>query len=229
MSYHKQELLRRIDDPQKRAYVEALQDENVLRALTSFSYSEADYDLIHNHPDEPMLTSLRILYYQRLMDWGSERADAIQEEITEFIGSETFVQYPDFLVDEAIVAAIKDEHINNHSRTLRDLQGSYGPNVEILGARVNDEGRAEVLVLHNQMKAGSVHDGPMAFDRDRLDLPPEVITGLLKKNPPATMYGRPNEVYISMQSPYPGYRSGWTEVVIGQMGEDGIIMPAENV
>lgn len=229
MSYQKQELLRRVDDPQKRAYIEALQDENVLRALTTFSYSEANYDLLHNHPDEAMLMSLRILYYQRLMDWGSERANVIQDEITEFIGSETFVQYPDFLVDETIVAAIKDEHLNNHSRTLRDLQGSYGPNVEIVGARVSENGLAEVLVLHNQMKAGSIQDGPMAFNRDEYDLPPEIITGLLKKNPLATQYGRPNEIYISMQSPYPGYRSDWVEVVIGQMGEDGIIMPTENV
>ncbi|MCA9369372.1 MAG: hypothetical protein H6773_02695 [Pseudomonadales bacterium] len=229
MSYQKEALLARISDPRKIAYVQGLNDLELLDALTTPNYTLHHDELIEKHADAPILWALRVIFYQKLMDWGSERAEAIQKEIAGFKASDSFVRYPDFLLEEDIVLAMRTEHMNNNSLELRDLQGEYGPNIEIIGARVNDEGHAEVLILHNQMKPGSMQDGPMAFDKERLDIPPETKIGLLKMNPALPLYGRSNQVYISMQPPYPDSRNSWIEVVIGQMGEDGIIMPIENV
>lgn len=79
------------------------------------------------------------------MDWATERADAVQQEICDFIESPTFVQYPDFLTNETIMAAAKTEWMEDHSLSLRQLQEFE---LEIWGARIGKSGEVEVLLTH---------------------------------------------------------------------------------
>ena len=163
--------------------------------------------------------------------------DETQAEIIKFIDSPTFVQYPDFLLEDSFVSAIKNEMMQNHSKTITDLQGSTfskGPELEILGARLVGDApnqRVEILMLSNQIKPFPGTNEYMIFEQDRMDIPPKALTGLLKRNPTARTRGRGNEVYISMESPYPGHygEPQYTEVVIGHFGEDSIIIPIEDV
>lgn len=90
---------------------------------------------------------MRIIYYRQLVDWASEEANRVQEKILEFIGSESFVQYPDFLKNSSLMKNVKEEWLGNHAYTLAQLTDIYG--IEILGARIKDK-NVEVLITHHQ-------------------------------------------------------------------------------
>lgn len=182
-----------------------------LKAVTTQALTSEQGLLFENDPE---LLALRIIYYRKLIDWATDRADAVQQEICDFIESPTFVQYPDFLTDETIMAATRNEWIEDHSFRLSQLREFE---LEIWGARINQSGDVEVLLTHNQ--AHLAHDGisdHMTFSQQELKVPPEVKIGLLKKNPVPALRGLGGEVYISMEAPYPSKRSAhnYIEVVI---------------
>lgn len=220
-----------ITDPQKRAFAETL-DHTVIAAIAERgTLSEEKSTLIREHPEADEVLKLRVLYYNNLIDWATTGADALQEQIMAFIDAPSFVEYPDCFLDENTLAAVKQEHIANHARKISDYRSTFSTqaNIDILGTRINDTGMVEVLMLHNPTKRYGTEVA--ALDSARYDIPPEMKVGLMKINPAIPMYGRGNEVYITMVSPYEG-RYGETEhveVIIGHVGEDGIIVPIENV
>jgi len=229
MSYNRNELLRRLDDPKKVELVTSL-DATIIAALTAPYYTDDVKEVVDTHPRAEELHAIRYIYYNHLLDWNTEVATQMSEEISDFISSESFVQYPDFFLDEAIVAAIRTEQMHNHSQTIDDYKSRWGTSadLEILGARIGEHGEVEIMVLHNPGKVDQY--GMLFFDADKLDVPKEVKTGLLKRNSAISMRGRGNEIYMSIQSPNPGnYSREYKEIIIAHLGEDGIIVPIENV
>lgn len=233
MSFDKERLLQIVTDPQKKAFVAGLSDDDI-NLLTSYNWTLEKDTQLEEHPNSEMMRTLRVMYYNRLTDWATSEADTTQQEILDFIDSPTFVQYPDFFLDETIVGAIRESRMNNHSRSILDFlkhDSSRGPGVEVIGARINAKGDVEVMITHNIPK---MYGNEVSFfDTEKMDLPPHVKTGILLKNGIPTLlgYGRGGEVYLSIQSPYPGRwgAENYTEIVIGHVGDDGIIMPVEEV
>jgi hypothetical protein len=201
-----------VTDPDKLKRVEGLTEEEASAIATLGFNTEEQSELL----SDPDLHILRVIAYRRLMDWASERANEIQEEILEFIGSESFVQYPDFLEDPDILSAAKDELINNHSVKLDFFRSQE---LEILGARINESGDVEILMTHNQSFFYSGSDVPMGTDisvsQSEYNLPPEITTGILKRNPEAPIYERPGVHYVSMNSL--STRGGFLELVLPEL------------
>jgi len=230
MSYLKEKLTSKLHDPQKLALVNSLTPE--MLAAVAGEYTEENWELIQTHPDADALTAIRVITLNQVLDYNTSEADRLQTEISEFIDSPSFVQYPDFLIDETILAAVKTEQINNHAQSLKSfLAGTFSTtaDMEILGARITYSNTVEVMILHNPSKqfGSDTH----FFQADTLQVPKIVKIGLLKKNSPVPFYGKGNELYVSMESPYPGKygQSQFTEIIIGHFDEAGAIDPIENV
>lgn len=203
----REKILQYVTDPNKIERVKRLTDEEVYAITTSYLQGEAARIL----DSDPLLLALRVIFFRKLIDWASTEANEIQAKIFEFIGSPTFVQYPDFMDNETILAATKVEYMSNHSRNLSDLEDFE---IEVVGARVNDAGDVEVLITHNQTAPS--FDGYLPylnFSQERYSVPPVYTIGSLKRNPAFPMRGRGNEMYISMKQPH---ATGHMEVVINQ-------------
>jgi len=205
-----------ITDPAKLAWVATLTEDEA-RAVTAYrgSTTPEQFALLKTRPE---LEILQIIYVNHLMDWASERSEAIQAQIDEFIDSPTFVDYPDFLHDEAITKAIKYELINDHYQHFERLR-EYG--LDILGARIGESGEVEVLLTHHQVLTifeGGMMGGPtnVPIDQQEYQVPPEIIIAYLKRDPQISMHGgESTDLYLAMKAPYTSYqRSGYIEVVL---------------
>lgn len=201
-----------ITDPAKLKRVESLTEAEA-KVITAHSiHTDEQSELLKNDPE---LEVLRIIFFRRLVDWASNQADQVQAEIMKFIADETFVQYPDFLTDETIKAAIKKELINDHAIRMNTFR-EY--DLEILGARINSDGQVEVLVTHSQAIAYFGSDAPQGssipLPKSEFDLPPEFKVGLLKQNPAFPLRDKPGILYIGMASPAPTGYGRYIELVI---------------
>lgn len=204
-------VLEYVTDPVKAERVKALTDEE-LAAVTTYSLRPEQGTLLAK---EPLLLAIRVIYYRQIVDWASTEADRVQNTIFEFIGSESFVQYPDFLTDEKILAAARLEYMENHSVTMARL-GEF--ELEILGARINEKGAVEVLITHNQIHPSNDGiDNYLIFPQKSLSVPPKVAIGHLKVNPTRALSGQGGEIYIALHAPdLTGYgRNSNLEIVIG--------------
>ncbi|MCC6711452.1 MAG: hypothetical protein IT416_03850 [Candidatus Pacebacteria bacterium] len=201
-----------VTDPAKLQRVETLTEEEA-RLITAHLINTVEQsEMLKNDPE---LEVLRIIVFRRLVDWASNQAEKIQAEIFAFISDETFVNYPDFLTDPTITAAIKEEHINNHALRMSTFR-EY--DLEILGARINADSQVEVLITHSQALAYYGSDAPQGdnipLPKSDFDLPPEFKIGLLKKNPDFPLRDKPRIIYMGMASPAPTGYGRYIELVI---------------
>ena len=201
-----------VTDPQKLKRVDTLTEEEAY-AIANQGYLTPEQSTLLDQ-DEALHT-LRVIVYQQLIDWASNEAEGIQQEIIDFISSKTFVDYPDFLTNEKIMNAARGEWINDHSQTLNQLREF---DLEILGARISDHGDVEVLMTHNQVKfayAGGGFPSFISISQKDYAIPPDVTIGLLKYNPASAIKGTVGDIYVSMKAPYPtSHTSQYIEVVL---------------
>lgn len=170
--------------------------------------------------EDPELNAIRIIYFRNLVDWASQEAEKVNAQVMEFVGSPTFVDYPDFLTNEKIMTAVKQEWIQDHSIQFNDLSGYEA---EILGVRIGTDGNVEVLILSNQVKYDPIYRQGIVYSRKKYSIPPKVTIGHLKRNPLiGHVRGQGNELYIVMKAPYQG-RNGedaYVEAVIPEHTSD---------
>ena len=228
MKFGKEAILEYVTDPAKMERVDELTEEQI-DAISGYTLTEERHAIL----EENNLWDLRVIVFRRLMDWATKEADAIQQEIFDFIDDPTFVDYPDFLSDPALLAVAKIEHQNNHARNFTDFRDVEA---EILGARITEDKfgtqRVQVLVTHNQIHStpNDRYSNFMNFSQEEYGIPPVFKIGYLKLNP-GGVRGRGGEMYIGMTSPYPGQwgRSQHTEVNIGNLTDDQETLDAMNV
>lgn len=187
----REQILQYVTDPAKVKVVNTLPEE-VLASLASHYCTEEQAALWNTDPN---LLAIRVIYFRRLADWGSEPAEKMYEEYAEFISDPTFVQYPECLTDPAIVKATRVEMINPHYRRLESYPDYE---IEIIGARIVDSG-VEVLVSHNQLIDPKDGYGYTPASQKEYKIPPTMKRGILKRNPAYPMSGVGGEVYIGMQ------------------------------
>lgn len=213
----------RVTDPGKQDFINSLTDAEILMiTANTFPYDQEKYDkrreVMSLDPKERsaeqqafldrehMIHIVRVIYFRNLVDWASAGANETESTIMEFIDDPTFVDYPDVLTSnseeaQAVRSAIKIEYQENHAREMHDIE-RYG--AEILGARIDESGYAQVLIIHNQVQYNSYDQNTFNFSQDELDIPPSVTIGYLKQNPNTAFRGKPGQVYVAMKAPYPG-------------------------
>lgn len=205
------EILTKVTDPGKFQRVNSLTDQEARIVLSNYP-SKEEFELLR---DDAELNTIRLIYFRNLVDWASKEADVANKQVFDFVDSKTFVDYPDFLTDEKIIAAAKKQWIDDHSITFEELVREY--ETEILGARINQDGEVEVLILHNQVHFNAALDFNLNFSRIDHSLPPKVTIGFLCINSTVAPRGIGGEIYIMMKAPYTKKgRDYFVEAVIPQ-------------
>jgi hypothetical protein len=150
-----------------------------------------------------IIHTIRVVYFRRLTDWKSEKANETETDILAFIEDPTFVNFPELFNNagtekdtpeaKALRDAIKDGYGLDHPRGLNTLSDYE---VEILGARIGKDGQAQVLITHNQTKFIQYGEEIFNFSQKRNNIPPKATIGELKNDL------HTGQKYVVMTAPY---------------------------
>jgi len=165
----------RVTDHVKQKLIDELSYEE-LQAVTTPKPS-SEISAIVNSKKE--LRALRDIFTKKLTDWGSKNANNTKKTIKDFIKSDFFQPYPQFLKSD-MLKLVKQSTIKLYRMNLKDLKPYE---LIIQGAKFNNnDNEVEVLVTYNQtMASGNSKNDIFNFSQRELNIPPQAVVGLLKK------------------------------------------------